>query len=85
MMRIAALILAGVTAAAGAGAGKEAPAAKFVIVFDFSSAGGAGYGRQLADSIRIRLRRHKAAYTVIDRLTTAELTPAGGVSLAIRF
>ncbi len=79
MTRVAALILAGVIAAAGAEG--KAPAVKFVIVFDFTCAGDADYGRQLADSVRVRLRRHKVAYTVIDRLTTAELAPAGGVSL----
>ncbi len=57
----------------------EPPGARHVVVFDLAGARG-GYGAQLADSIRLRLRRHNA-YEVIDRLTTADLTPAGGVSL----
>ena len=68
------------TAAASAVAAPEAPAVKFVVVFDFACREGAAYGRQLADSVRIRLRRHKE-YKVIDRLSTVEGTPAGGVSL----
>jgi len=60
--------------------GAEPKAAKYVLVFDFACPGGGPHGRQLADSVRIRLRRHKE-FRVIDRLTSAELTPEGGISL----
>ena len=50
----------------------------YVVVFDF--AGDATLGPQLADSVRVGLRRDKS-FNVIDRLTTAELTPAGGIDL----
>ena len=77
MKRLAALALVA-AAFAAAPADDAKPAPKFVIVFDL--AGGAP-GRQLADSIRVRLRKHKGEYSVIDRLTTADVTPAGGVTL----
>jgi len=51
---------------------------KYVVVFDFECKGAPKLGRQLADSVRLRLRRHKE-YDVLDKLTTAEMTPAGGV------
>ena len=69
-------------ALAGAAARADEPErVRHVVVFDFACAAGAPHGRQLADSIRVRLRRH-AEYKVIDRLTTAELAGEGGVSLA---
>ena len=77
MKRLAALVLTAACLAA-ATAEDAKPAPKFVIVFDF--AGGA-HGRQLADSVRVRLRKHKTEYSVIDRLTTADVTPTGGVTL----
>jgi hypothetical protein len=55
---------------------------KYVAVFDLSSPARPARGRQLADSIRLHLRREgKGRFEVIDRLTTAELTPAAGLSL----
>ncbi|GAF89549.1 unnamed protein product, partial [marine sediment metagenome] len=74
------LAIAVMVALAPAAAGADAKAVTYVVVFEFACPDGAVHGRQLADSVRIRLRRHKE-YSVIDRLTTAELTPAGGVSL----
>lgn len=53
---------------AAAGAEKHAPKA-YVAVFDFvSAADGGRFGKKLADSVRLRLRRHKE-YEVLDRLT----------------
>lgn len=63
-----------------AGAAGAKTTVKYVVVFDFACPPGARYGSQLADSVRLRLRRH-AGYEVVDRLTTAEHAPAGGVSL----
>jgi len=74
-----AVVLSGPLAAA-ADAGKPTPKPRFVVVFDFTCARPAAYGRQLADSVRTRLGRHKKQFKVIDRLTTAELTPTAGVS-----
>ncbi len=51
---------------------------KYVVIFDFDCKASPKLGRQLADSVRLRLRRHKG-YDVLDKLTTAEMTPAGGV------
>ncbi|MDY7009353.1 MAG: hypothetical protein SVV80_01185 [Planctomycetota bacterium] len=56
------------------------PRSKYVVVFDFTCKEKAGYGSQLADSVRLRLRRHEDC-KVIDRFTTAEMTPPAGVSL----
>ena len=53
-------------------------AVKYVVIFDFQCKDSPKLGRQLADSVRLRLRRHKG-YDVLDKLTTAEMTPAGGV------
>lgn len=84
IVRTATLILALVVAGpAGSGPARPATApapARHVVVFDFACPERAAYGAQLADSIRLRLRRHEE-YEVIDRLTTAELAPAAGVSL----
>lgn len=60
---------------------KDSTPVRYVVVFDFACAERAAYGAQLADSVRVRLRRH-GEYKVIDRLTTAEFAPEGGVSLA---
>ena len=79
-MREAILIALAALAPAGGEATSRPPSRRYVVVFDLACREKAAYGSQLADSIRTRLRRHKD-YTVIDRLTTAELTPAGGVSL----
>jgi len=66
------LILTAVALAPPAGAGEPAPAkAKvYAVVFDFTCPHGA-YGRQLSDSVRLRLRRHEE-YDVLDRLSTQE-------------
>jgi len=78
-MNIPACCLLLAAAAAAPPPEAKAPKVKFVVVFDFACASDASLGRQLADSVRIRLRRHDG-YKVIDRLSTSELTPAGGVS-----
>ncbi len=77
-------LCAGVPAA---GAAEGAPTSLYVVVFDFHTAGAPDAGKadtpppkrtlgvQLADSVRLRLRRHKE-YTVIDRLTTLEFAKA---------
>ena len=62
-------IAVGATFAPARGAA-EAPAKVYVVVFNFASQP-ARLGEQLADSIRLRLRRHKE-YEVLDRLTTAD-------------
>ena len=79
-MRVAILIVWAALAPAGGKATSRPPSLRYVVVFDFACPEKVAYGPQLADSVRTRLRRHKA-YKVIDRLTTAELAPAGGVSL----
>ena len=56
----------------GAATAAEEPRKVHVIVFDFSCKP-AKLGQQLADSVRVRLRRHKE-YEVLDRLTTAEVS-----------
>ena len=73
-MVIAVCAALAVNAAAGeapstrpAGAGPKA----HVVVFDFECEGNAVYGRQLADSVRLKLRRH-GDYFVLDRLSTQE-------------
>ena len=69
---------------AGAGAGADAPAPPqapekvFVAVVDFACKS-PRLGRQLADTVRVRLRRHKE-YEVIDQLTTSEA--AAGLPIA---
>jgi len=62
-------------------ADSRVPKVKYVVVFDFACAGSAGRGAQLADSVRLRLRRHQG-YQVIDRLTTAELAGKEDVDLS---
>ena len=52
-------------------AAADKPPKVYVVVFDFVSTPPA-YGQQLADSIRLQLRRQK--YEVIDRLTTREVS-----------
>lgn len=59
----------------------QRPRVRYVVVFDFVCAEQARHGAQLADSVRVRLGRH-GGYKVIDRLTTAEFAPAGGVALS---
>ncbi len=80
MMAVGVVLAAGWSVAAGASLPAEGPPARHVVVFDLACRERPEVGRQLADSIRIRLRRHKE-YNVVDRLTTAEMTPAGGLSL----
>ena len=48
----------------------EGPRKVYLAVFDFASSPAAA-GQQLADTLRVRLRRHEE-YEVIDRLTTRE-------------
>lgn len=72
ILTLSALMLAAGTAGAKA-------TVKYVVVFDFACQAGGRHGSQLADSVRLRLRRDKA-FEVIDRLTTAEHTPPDGVS-----
>lgn len=63
--------------------GQKGPAAgdkkTCVVVFDFACAQG-DYGKQISDSIRLRLRRHKE-YFVVDRLTTQETAGPTGVDV----
>ncbi|MCD6378215.1 MAG: hypothetical protein J7L99_05135 [Planctomycetes bacterium] len=73
------VLVAGESLADSNGAGKPAPV-RYVVVFDFSYRGKDEYGKKLADSIRLRLRRHNQ-FKVIDRFTTAELAPKKPVSL----
>ena len=54
------------------------PVTRCVVVFDFACKDGK-VGRQLADSVRLRLRRHKG-YEVVDRLTTQDATGPQGVN-----
>ena len=62
-----------VPAAAGAGEGEPAAKGKLhVLVFDFACDQGT-YGAQIADSLRLRLRRHRE-YDVLSRLDTQDLT-----------
>ena len=91
-MRLAVVALAALLAAPGL-ARSEEPGAKptgpkarvYVVVFDFETTGQAGarssYGQQLADSVRIRLRRHKQL-EIIDRLTTQEFSGPIGLRTA---
>ncbi|MFB3892084.1 MAG: hypothetical protein ACE15C_08695 [Phycisphaerae bacterium] len=55
----------------------EKPAAKkplaYVVIFDFACKDG-GFGKQVADSARLRLARHEE-YDVVDGLTTADASP----------
>ena len=83
MMRALATLLAMAALAPAGPEGTPARPCKFVVVFDFACPRSSGLGRQLADSVRLRLGRHKGQYSVIDRLTTAEMTPAGGLPLSI--
>jgi len=76
--RILALLTAAAIACGAAAGAEAAEAAKpkpraYVLVFDFSCTDEA-YGKKLANAIRMRLARHKDL-KVIDRLTTAELSP----------
>jgi len=50
-----------------------------VVVFDFVSSDGNEFGRKLAESVRLRLRRHHKEYEVIDHLTTAEASGPLGI------
>ena len=52
---------------------------RFVAVFDFVCAADPALGRQMAYSIRERLRGRPGEYEVIDKLTLAEFTPKGGM------
>lgn len=52
----------------------------YTVVFDFTYHGKGDYGKKLADSIRLRLRRHER-FKVIDRFTTAEIAPPKPISL----
>jgi len=69
-----------------------APPAKtkaYVVVFDFKTVpagrGKASYGAQLADSVRLKLRRHKAdGWEVIDRLSTQEFAGALGIETDLK-
>ncbi len=67
--------------AQGQPAGASTRPVRYVVVFDFACPSSPRLGRQLADSVRLRLGRHKE-YSVIDRLTTAEMTPPGGLPLS---
>ena len=68
MTRTAAWIALTALTAAAPAAEKPAPKA-YVAVFDFVSvADGGRFGKKLADSVRLRLRRHEG-YEVLDRLT----------------
>ncbi len=58
---------------AGAGEDVTADDVRVMIVVDLASEG--DLGEQLADSLRLRLRRHDE-YDVVDRITTQELTDA---------
>ena len=73
-------LLATVLASTAAGAEKpQAPAKKvYLAVFDFASSP-AKLGQKLADTVRVRLRRHEE-YDVIDRLTTREAAETLGIS-----
>ena len=82
-MAAVAVAAAATTRAAGAGAETAKPKA-YVAVFDF--AGDADAGKQVADSTRIRLRRHEE-YFVIDRLTIQDCcgaVPADADEKAVR-
>ena len=48
----------------------------YAVVFDFACHQG-DYGKQISDSIRLRLRGHKE-YFVVDRLTTQEIAGPTG-------
>ena len=65
------LALACLASAAPAGEkGTGRPKKVYVVIFDFASSP-APAGQRLADTLRVRLRRHEG-YEVIDRLTTRE-------------
>jgi len=86
-MRTTAIILALAAATLSAAArAADAPAAAkaYVVVFDFQTIPGpdskSSYGAQLADGIRLKLRRHaKDGWQVIDRLSTQEFAGATGI------
>jgi len=69
-------LMAGGLSAAGR-APATAGASRCVVVFDFACKDGKA-GQQLADSVRLRLRRHKG-YEVVDRLTTQDASGPQGV------
>ena len=76
MQRLCALALAAAAAVLVSGlpaTGADKPPKVYVVVFDFSC-NSQRLGRQLADSIRLQLRRQK--FEVIDRLTTQEASGA---------
>ncbi len=70
----AVLIASSLIPAARAG---EKPKKLYVAVFDFAS-GRPADAQKLADTIRVRLRRHEG-YEVIDRLTTREVAETLGI------
>ncbi len=73
----AAAVLATACAACAAD-GRASPATRppktYAIVFDFHCAADKEFGKKLANAVRMRLARHKEM-EVIDRLTTAEISP----------
>ena len=92
MMRRTMMVTAAVLSALAAPVRAETPGAKtkaYVVVFDFKTvpAGGgkASYGAQLADSVRLKLRRHKTdGWDVIDRLSTQEFAKALGIETDLK-
>ena len=74
---LAAAVLA--SAAPGGEKPKAGPKKVYLAVFDFASSP-AKLGQRLADTLRVRLRRHEE-YDVIDRLTTREAAESLGISV----
>ena len=72
MNRAIPLIASAVLTIAAAAGAAEKPKKVYVIVLDFACRP-AKLGQQLADSVRVRMRRHKE-YEVLDRLTTADVS-----------
>lgn len=70
LVKVLVIALVAVTCAAADGKSAKPAGRTFIVVFDFS---GGKIGRQLADKVRLRLRRHKDC-EVIDRLTTQEFS-----------
>jgi len=71
------LLSAGSAPAAQAQSAPAAGGKVYAVIFDFACAG-SDHGRALADSVRLRLRRHEE-YDVLDRLTTQEASRPLGV------
>ncbi len=71
LLALTALPLAAARAAGAPDPEREYTA--YVVVFDFACDEGE-YGKQLADSLRLRLRRHKDLF-VLDRLASQDLSP----------